>query len=99
MREVISVHVGQAGVQIGNACCMFFFPPSFSRQLGSTVLSWVKLRRVDVAGNDLKMWYDADLIIRGTVHRRAWFERKNSCMTCQRTNLYSESIVARGSPP
>ena len=21
MREVISVHVGQAGVQIGNACC------------------------------------------------------------------------------
>ena len=26
MREVISVHVGQAGVQIGNACCMSFFP-------------------------------------------------------------------------
>ena len=25
MREVISVHVGQAGVQIGNACCMSFF--------------------------------------------------------------------------
>jgi hypothetical protein len=24
MREVISVHVGQAGVQIGNACCKFF---------------------------------------------------------------------------
>jgi hypothetical protein len=23
MREVISVHVGQAGVQIGNACCEF----------------------------------------------------------------------------
>jgi hypothetical protein len=23
MREVISVHVGQAGVQIGNACCKF----------------------------------------------------------------------------
>ena len=21
MREVISIHVGQAGVQIGNACC------------------------------------------------------------------------------
>ena len=21
MREVISVHVGQAGIQIGNACC------------------------------------------------------------------------------
>ena len=26
MREVISVHVGQAGVQIGNACCKFSFP-------------------------------------------------------------------------
>lgn len=27
MREVISVHVGQAGVQIGNACCerSFYF--------------------------------------------------------------------------
>lgn len=25
MREVISVHVGQAGVQIGNACCKFDF--------------------------------------------------------------------------
>ena len=25
MREVISVHVGQAGVQIGNACCKFSF--------------------------------------------------------------------------
>jgi hypothetical protein len=24
MREVISVHVGQAGVQIGNACCKSF---------------------------------------------------------------------------
>jgi tubulin alpha len=24
MREVISIHVGQAGVQIGNACCMCF---------------------------------------------------------------------------
>ena len=23
MREVISIHVGQAGVQIGNACCKF----------------------------------------------------------------------------
>jgi hypothetical protein len=26
MREVISVHVGQAGVQIGNACCKSFDP-------------------------------------------------------------------------
>ena len=25
MREVISIHVGQAGVQIGNACCESFF--------------------------------------------------------------------------
>ena len=25
MREVISVHVGQAGVQIGNACCKSSF--------------------------------------------------------------------------
>jgi hypothetical protein len=29
MREVISVHVGQAGVQIGNACCEFFSPLFF----------------------------------------------------------------------
>lgn len=29
MREVISVHVGQAGVQIGNACCKFAFQPIF----------------------------------------------------------------------
>jgi tubulin alpha len=28
MREVISVHVGQAGVQIGNACCESFIHPS-----------------------------------------------------------------------
>ena len=33
MREVISVHVGQAGVQIGNACCRFFF---LARQVYST---------------------------------------------------------------
>jgi hypothetical protein len=25
MREVISIHVGQAGVQIGNACCELDF--------------------------------------------------------------------------
>jgi hypothetical protein len=29
MREVISVHVGQAGVQIGNACCEFISPLFF----------------------------------------------------------------------
>ena len=31
MREVISIHVGQAGVQIGNACCKatFLFPSHF----------------------------------------------------------------------
>jgi tubulin alpha len=28
MREVISIHVGQAGVQIGNACCTFALFPS-----------------------------------------------------------------------
>ena len=33
MREVISVHVGQAGVQIGNACCKSYFnaPRRFNR--------------------------------------------------------------------
>lgn len=36
MREVISVHVGQAGVQIGNACCMSFFPFFFA-----PILSWL----------------------------------------------------------
>ena len=35
MREVISVHVGQAGVQIGNACCMCFF------LFYAPVLSWL----------------------------------------------------------
>jgi hypothetical protein len=30
MREVISVHVGQAGVQIGNACCKL--ADSFARE-------------------------------------------------------------------
>ena len=39
MREVISVHVGQAGVQIGNACCesRVFFP-----RLEALLLEWVK---------------------------------------------------------
>ena len=39
MREVISVHVGQAGVQIGNACCksrVFFL------RLEALLLEWVK---------------------------------------------------------
>ena len=31
MREVISVHVGQAGVQIGNACCERPFSLDLSR--------------------------------------------------------------------
>ena len=32
MREVISIHVGQAGVQIGNACCKS--KTSYSDNLG-----------------------------------------------------------------
>jgi hypothetical protein len=35
MREVISIHVGQAGVQIGNACCMCF-PSLFAY----TIMAW-----------------------------------------------------------
>ena len=31
MREVISLHVGQAGVQIGNACCERSFSLDLSR--------------------------------------------------------------------
>jgi hypothetical protein len=31
MREVISLHVGQAGVQIGNACCERSFSLNLSR--------------------------------------------------------------------
>lgn len=27
MREVVSIHVGQAGVQIGNACCKSISTP------------------------------------------------------------------------
>jgi hypothetical protein len=38
MREVISVHVGQAGVQIGNACCMWF--SSFYTLILSWLSSW-----------------------------------------------------------
>ena len=62
MREVISVHVGQAGVQIGNACCMYFFlvlrPPGW---LPSSVLS---LTRRPGGKNLLLMC--ADLIIKGS---------------------------------
>jgi len=39
MREVISIHVGQAGVQIGNACC------KFSKRLpqdGSVFAKWLE---------------------------------------------------------
>ena len=36
MREVISVHVGQAGVQIGNACCTSFIS-IYRRDLQSTM--------------------------------------------------------------
>ncbi len=35
MREVISVHVGQAGLQIGNACCEYEFPLLVSAYLSS----------------------------------------------------------------
>ena len=31
MREVISIHVGQAGIQIGNACCERSFSLNLSR--------------------------------------------------------------------
>ena len=31
MREVISIHVGQAGIQIGNACCECSFLLNVSR--------------------------------------------------------------------
>ena len=30
MREVISLHVGQAGVQIGNACCEYSISTRYS---------------------------------------------------------------------
>ena len=35
MREVISIHVGQAGVQIGNACCEYLCPRLSSRSIRS----------------------------------------------------------------
>ncbi len=35
MREVISVHVGQAGLQIGNACCEYELPLLVSAYLSS----------------------------------------------------------------
>lgn len=36
MREVISVHVGQAGVQIGNACCKSLWRYAFTCSIDST---------------------------------------------------------------
>ena len=36
MREVISLHVGQAGVQIGNACCERSFSLDLSRAYHQT---------------------------------------------------------------
>ena len=72
MREVISVHVGQAGVQIGNACCMSFFLLFCIYAFVAVIMAW-KTHGKRVASVVLKFtlkWHDADLIIcRGALHR------------------------------
>lgn len=73
MREVISVHVGQAGVQIGNACCMSFslFIHNYAIVAAVTaecIQRTRPFRRYEIC---LKS-PDADPIIcRGTLHCRA----------------------------
>lgn len=65
MREVISVHVGQAGVQIGNACCKFskilFIMSKYAWELDSKR----KTRRIDLYKCFwlLNKWRDTDSII------------------------------------
>ncbi len=72
MREVISVHVGQAGVQIGNACCEY---------LNSHVLDQ-RGRRVRSAffspsfASGRFLFADQLTTCRGIVHGRTWLERK-----------------------
>jgi tubulin alpha len=68
MREVISVHVGQAGVQIGNACCMSFLvllPPSFFPFVCS-VLHRHMTRQL--GGQNLFMWYDLLIRLSGELY-------------------------------
>lgn len=44
MREVISLHVGQAGIQIGNACCMPFILPLASCLLSTRGVIYPRTR-------------------------------------------------------
>lgn len=72
MREVISVHVGQAGVQIGNACCMsfslFFFFHDYTFMV-ATMVGCTPKRVVSIVEGISKS-HDADLIIyRGALYR------------------------------
>lgn len=69
MREVISVHVGQAGVQIGNACCELFFQlqPSFchrhERRDGRRALPCFYRQNIPY-----EKWRDADPINPGELY-------------------------------
>ena len=66
MREVISVHVGQAGVQIGNACCEL------------SPLSGLKTQALHATGFVLVSLVQDELTIfcRGALHRRARPQRE-----------------------
>ena len=82
MREVISVHVGQAGVQIGNACCESLFhsrriPHEHYRVLGlqQRVILYLTFRW------QLPKWRVINPINRGVVHRRAWSQRRSPFLT------------------
>src|ERR1700761_3471779 len=75
MREVISVHVGQAGVQIGNACCesrVFFLQLEalllleWSKFDASAAFFFLLLLRSSYLM--IRLWY------RGTLHNRARLE-------------------------
>lgn len=87
MREVISIHVGQAGVQIGNACCelspLSLFavenaqPTRFPFELYSTVAFICVLIKPH----------------RGALHHRAWSQREYPCGTYS-GNLFANKLTA-----
>ena len=78
MREVISVHVGQAGVQIGNACCKYYALSGarFAKISLEKTNRWVASPCFSFC--KLYIQHEADVVIyrRGIVHRRAWSQCK-----------------------
>ena len=82
MRECILIHLGQAGVQVGNACCKHFdwsFVGAFARVLPGNLLisAWFAVVGVSVASfalRSLSSWFTpaCPRARRGVVLLRAW---------------------------